>query len=93
LSIEVKPQEFARYISLEYQEFDVKAFFEDILPFIRTPHRCYNIEEEEKEDTLHILVGVTHPLEFKVKSDKKTIREVEQKLRIHGFKKAKWQWK
>jgi len=95
LTVEVKSEEgFPRYISLEYEEFDPQTFFEEILPFVRTPHRCYNVEEEsEKEAILHILIGITHPVEFKVKADKKTIKEIEAKLRFNGFKKAKWQWK
>jgi len=94
MAVEVRSEEFPRYISVEYKEFDVKTFFDEILPFVRTPHRCYNIEEEsEKESILHILIGVTHPVEFKVKTDKKTIKEIEEKLRINSFKKAKWQWR
>lgn len=90
MAVEVRSVEFPRYIRVEYEEFDVAAFFDEVLPFVRTPHRCYNIEDEE---TLHILLGVTHPVEFKAKADKNTIKELEKKLRVEGFKKAHWQWK
>jgi hypothetical protein len=88
--VEVKTPEFTRQISLEYEEFDVKAFFEELMPFVRTPHRCYHIEGEE---TLEILIGITHPVMFRVKTDKKTLKELEQKLRLYGFRKASWEWR
>lgn len=93
-TVEVKaPPEFSKYISVEYEEFDVKAFFEEIMPFVRTPHRCYRIEDENHESTLELLIGVTHPVLFRIKAERKMIRELEQKLRVYGFKKAKWEWK
>lgn len=88
-SVEVDNPEFSKSISVEYEEFDAAAFFEEIMPFVRTPHKLYNIEDEE----LHLLIGVTHPILFKVKVDKKTLSELEKKLRVYGFKKGKWEWK
>jgi hypothetical protein len=88
-SVEVNNPDFSKSISVEYEEFDTAAFFEEIMPFVRTPHRLYKIEDDE----LHILVGVTHPILFKVKVDKKKLSELESKLRAYGFKKGKWEWK
>ena len=88
-AVQVREQEFQKFVRLEYQEFDAEAFFAEILPFVRTPHKCYNIEGKE----LSILIGVTHPIEFKMTADDQTLKDVEAKLRTFGFKKAHWEWK
>lgn len=88
-SVEMKTEEFQRFIKLDYQEFDVKAFFEEILPYVRTPHKCYNIEGNE----INVLLGVTHPITFKITANEQAIKEMETKLRAFGFKKATWEWK
>jgi len=88
-SVEVKTPEFQKFVRLEYQEFDVDTFFQEIVPYIRTPHKCYNIEGSE----MNILIGVTHPIEFKVTADEEGLKALETKLRAFGFKKATWDWK
>jgi hypothetical protein len=88
-SVEVKMPEFQKFVRLEYQEFDVTAFFEEILPYVRTPHKCYHLEGNEMD----ILLGVTHPITFKITADEQSLKEVETKLRAFGFKKAKWEMK
>jgi hypothetical protein len=87
--VEIKSAEFPKQIHLEYEEMDINNFFEEILPFVRTPHKCYHVENH----TIHILIGVTHPIEIKITSDKESVNKLVEKLRLHGFKKAKWEWK
>lgn len=93
--VEVKTPEFAKYVSVQYEEFDVKAFFSEILPFVRTPHRCYRVEPQRngKTATLEILIGVTHPVLFRVSAEAAVINDLVLKLRSYGFKKAKWELK
>jgi len=85
----VKTPEFQKFVRVEYQEFDVDTFFQEIVPYIRTPHKCYHVEGNE----MNILIGVTHPIEFKVTANEKVLKELETKLRTFGFKRAKWDWK
>jgi len=88
--IEVKTPEFTRQISVQYEEFDVAAFFDDIMPYVRTPHRLYRQVDEK---TTELLLGVSHPVLMKVTfDDKKKMEDFIKKLRAYGFRRGDWKW-
>jgi len=87
--LEIKSAEFPRYVHIQYEEMTLDDFFDAILPFTRTPHKCYRTEQ----NTFYILIGVTHPIEIKITVNPEKMEELEKKLRTHGFKKARWEWK
>jgi len=89
--IEVRsPPRFPSYISLEYEEFN-SEWFDEIMTLTKTRHRAYHLNGDS---TLQILIGITHPIEFKIKAKPETIKKIIQDLRVkYGFKKAKWTWR
>jgi len=87
--IEVQEFSFPREITLTYEEFDVSQFFDEVLAYTRTPHRLYRVEE----DSLEILIGVTHPITFQITADKKDLDALVTKLRLFGFLRGDWKWK
>ena len=90
MAVEVKQHGFQEFVAVEYEEFDPETFFSEFLPLVRSQNRVYRIEG----DTLCMLIGVSHPIEFKAKMEgDKQLKSLECKLRIFGFKKGKWEWK
>lgn len=86
----MKNPEFNKSISVEYEEFDTAAFFEEIMPFVRTPHRLYR---QTNEKTLELLIGLTHPVLMKVTFENTNKRdEFIKKIRLHGFRLGDWKW-
>ena len=80
---------FLQYVALEYEEFDFE-WFDEIMASTRTHHLVYR---QEDENSLEILIGVTHPIEFKVTADPEAIKGIIEKLRQYDFKRARWSWK
>jgi hypothetical protein len=89
-SVEIKTPEFKKSVSVEYEEFDATAFFEEIMPFVRTPHRLYRKTDEK---TLELLIGLTHPVLMKVAFENVNKREdFIRKIRLYGFRLGDWKW-
>ena len=89
-SVEVKTPDFTKSISVEYEEFDVAVFFEEIMPYVRTPHRLYRKTDEK---ILELLIGLTHPVLMKVAFENANKRdEFIKKIRLYGFRQGDWKW-
>lgn len=84
------PPKFPSFIALEYDEFNPE-WFDEIMSLTQTKHRAYCLKGN---NTLQILIGVTHPIEFEITAEPEKITELVQNLRLkYGFKKARWAWK
>jgi len=86
-SVEVKAQEFARYVSVEYEEFDPEIF-DEIISYTRSPHRIYRKIDEK---TIELMIGLTHPVFIKVITNR--MEDFVKKIRSLGFRLGEWKWK